>query len=176
MTNPSLVDLVVREEVAADFERIDEVNCLAFPTDAEARLVRLLREQARPFVSLVAIDASAVVGHIAFSPVRLASKEPIFVMGLGPMSVVPERQRRGVGGRLVEAGIHECRRLGVQALVVLGHIDYYPKFGFLPASRWDVKCEYDVPDEAFMLLELEAGCVPPDAKLARYHEAFGAVA
>ncbi len=160
----------------ADHERIDEVNRLAFPTDAEARLVRLLRQGASSFVSLVAADPAGVVGHIAFSNASLDIQESVFVMGLAPMSVVPDRQREGIGGRLVAAGIEACRALGVQIIIVLGHTEYYPKFGFLPASRWGVKSEYDVPDEAFMLLELEAGCLPADARVARYHEAFGAIA
>ena len=176
MTDSSHSGLTVRRETVADYDRIDEINRSAFPTDSEARLVRLLRESSDPFVSLVAVDSSGPVGHIAFSRASLDASESVFVVGLAPMSVVPERQRQGIGGRLVNAGIDACRQLGVQIIIVLGHAEYYPKFGFVPASRWGLRSEYDVPDEAFMVLELDAGCLPTDARVARYHEAFGAIA
>ena len=176
MTESRNSGLTVRRETVADYERIDEINRSAFPSDAEARLVRLLRENSDPFVSLVAADSSGAVGHIAFSRASLDASASVFVVGLAPMSVVPERQRQGIGSRLANAGIDACRQLGVQIIIVLGHAEYYPKFGFVPASRWGVKSEYDVPDEAFMLLELDTGCLPTDARIARYHEAFGAIA
>ncbi|MEM7501574.1 MAG: N-acetyltransferase [Pseudomonadota bacterium] len=175
MTDLPNAGLIVRRETAADYERIEEINRAAFPTDAEARLVRLLRENSDPFVSLVALDSSGAVGHIAFSRASLDASQSVFVVGLAPMSVVPERQRQGIGARLANAGIDACRQLGVQIIIVLGHAEYYPKFGFVPASRWGVKSEYDVPDEAFMLLELDRGCLPAAARVARYHEAFAAI-
>ena len=93
-------------------------------------------------------------------------------MGLAPMAVLPEEQRRGIGSALVRAGLDECRRLDVSAVIVLGHADYYPRFGFLPAQAFGVTSEYDVPADVFMALELKAGALGTCAGLARYHAAF----
>src|SRR5437762_2911415 len=78
-------------------------------------------------------------------------------MGLAPMAVLPREQRRGIGSALVRAGLDRCKQSGFSAAVVLGHPAYYPRFGFTPASRFAIKSEYDVPDEAFMALEFEPG-------------------
>ena len=88
------------------------------------------------------------------------------------MAVRPGRQRSGIGSALVRAGIERCRDLGASAVVVLGHAEFYPRFGFVPASRYGVRCEYDVPDEVFMMLELVPGTVPQEGGTARYHTAF----
>jgi putative acetyltransferase len=167
MTKPN-----IREERPDDVPAIRRVNQLAFGTNAEADLVDALREQARPIVSLVADDRGAILGHILFSPVTLSSQPELRIMGLAPMAVVPARQRAGIGSALVRAGIDECRRLGVAAIVVLGHAGYYPKFGFRPASRLGLASEYDVPDDVFMAFELDAGVLRGSPGTIRYHSAF----
>ena len=96
-------------------------------------------------------------------------------MGLAPMAVLPARQRGGIGSALVRAGLDACRQLGCTAVVVLGHPAYYPRFGFQPASRFALGCEYDVPDEAFMALEVEPGSLVGKAGTIRYHRAFAEV-
>jgi putative acetyltransferase len=161
----------IRFEREEDVPTIRYVNQVAFAGTFEADLVDALRTQAKPLVSLVADDAGDVVGHILLSPVSLASAPGRLVMGLAPMAVVPERQRQGIGTRLVTAGLGECRALGAAAVVVLGHPQFYPRFGFVPASRFGVTSEYDVPDDTFMALEFESGALTPGS--IRYHEAFG---
>lgn len=163
----------LRPERASDHDQVRAVHRAAFPTDAEARLVDRLRAVARPVVSLVAVEGSAVVGHILFSPVTLEPAGDGLVMGLAPMAVRPKRQRQGIGSRLVRYGLERCRELGAVAVVVLGHPDYYPRFGFEPASKFGVRSEYDVPDDVFLLLELAAGAAK--GGVARYHRAFGAL-
>jgi putative acetyltransferase len=96
-------------------------------------------------------------------------------MGLAPMAVLPAEQRRGVGSALVQAGLDRCRQLPCGAVVVLGHPAYYPRFGFSPASRFGVTCEYDVPDEVFMAMELEPGFLRDKPGTIRYHPAFATV-
>ncbi len=97
-------------------------------------------------------------------------------MGLGPMAVIPERQRGGVGSRLVEEGLERCRLSGCEAVFVLGHPDYYPRFGFVTAARKNFRCAYDVPDEAFMLKELTPGALDASAGgLVRYLPEFDLV-
>ena len=165
----------VRPEQPMDVGRIRHVNRIAFETSTEADLVDALREQAEPIISLVADDGGAIVGHILFSPVTLSSQPDLFIMGLAPMAVTPARQRQGIGSALVRAGLEECRRLGVGAVIVLGHAGFYPRFGFTPASRAGLASEYDVPDNVFMALELDDGVLRGKTGTIRYHPAFASV-
>jgi putative acetyltransferase len=163
----------IRPEARGDIPGIQHVNKRAFETATEADLVDELRSLADPFVSLVAIVNGEVAGHIAFSPVTLSSSPELRLMGLAPMAVLPGRQRQGIGSALVRAGLDECRRLDSAAVVVLGHAGYYPRFGFVPASRFGLTTEYDVPDDVFMAMELRAGALKERAGVIRYHAAFG---
>ena len=165
--------MTIRSEEAHDIAGIRLVNRSAFDSPVEADIVDSLRAQARPFVSLVAIDTAGVVGHIAFSPMRLDVHPDVPIAGLAPMAVVPSRQRAGIGSLLVRAGLDECRRLGFVAVVVLGHAEYYPRFGFRAASTFGLSAEIAVPDEVFMVLELQPGALSPCQGVVRYHSAFG---
>jgi putative acetyltransferase len=169
----------VRDETALDLDAVRTINRAAFGRAGEADLVDALRRQARPCLSLVAELDAAVIGHIMFSPVTLDPPEnapaDARLMGIGPMAVLPPHQRRGVGSALVRTGLDRCRALGVAAVVVLGHPAFYPRFGFAPASRAGIGCEYDAPDEAFMLLALRPGALRGTRGVARYHAAFAAL-
>ena len=165
----------IRSKRAADIEQVHAVNRAAFETGAEATLVDALREQARPIASLVADNEGSIVGHILFSPVTLSRHSELNIMGLAPMAVLPAVQRRGIGSALVRAGLLRCAQLGCSAVVVLGHASYYPRFGFAPASQFGIGCEYDVPDDVFMALELEPGALSGRAGTIRYHAAFANV-
>jgi putative acetyltransferase len=151
------------------------VNLTAFKTSAEANLVDLLRQQAQPNVSLVADDRGVIVGHILFTPVTLTDRPELRIIGLAPMAVVPAGQRQGIGSALVREGLDRCRQLGFGAVVVLGHVEYYPRFGFSPAARFGLSCEYDVPEDVFMALELAPGFLTGKAGTIRYHPAFSSV-
>ena len=164
----------IRRERAHDIGRIRHVNEAAFGASVEANLVDALRDSDEQ-LSLVADDDGVIVGHILFSPVTLSSHPGLRIMALGPMAVVPERQRQGIGSALVRRGVDECRRLGATAIVVVGHPTYYPRFGFAPGSRVGLACEYDVPDDVFMVLELEEGVLNGKAGTIRYLPAFASV-
>jgi putative acetyltransferase len=166
--------MIIRTETPADADAIHHVNELAFGRPAEAELVDALRHEARPFISLVAEDEGEIVGHICFTPVTVEGAFAA-VAGLAPMAVLPGRQNQRVGSRLVEAGLEECRRADFGMVVVLGHADYYPRFGFRPASSFGLNSEYDVPEPVFMALELRPGAATGVHGLVRYHEAFGRV-
>lgn len=167
--------MLIRAEAERDRAALHALNVSAFDGPAEAALVDLLRDQAQPLISLIAEEEGAVVGHILFSPVRLAGHPVLRIMGLAPMAVAPSHQRRGIGSALVRAGLEQCRQLGVDAVFVLGHPDYYPRFGFSPAAARGIRSEYDVPDEVFMALELKVGSLGGKSGTVTYHEAFSAV-
>jgi putative acetyltransferase len=165
----------IRPESVDDIAAIHAVNSAAFESRAEADLVDALRSAANPIVSLVADDDGRIVGHILFSPVTLSGHRGAQIMGLAPMAVLPSEQRRGIGSRLIAAGVERCRELGYGAVIVLGHADYYPRFGFTPAARFGLTSEYDVPDEAFMAIELTPGFLSGMSGTIRYHPLFAAV-
>jgi putative acetyltransferase len=164
--------VIVRQEQPADAGAVRRVNLTAFETAAEADLVDTLRRNAQPVVSLVAEDNGEIVGHIMFTPVRLGDHADLNLMGLAPMAVLPADRRKGVGSALVHAGLRNCLELGAGAVVVLGHTRYYPRFGFQPSVRFGISSPYDAPPEAFMVLELQPGCLRGRSGTIRFHEAF----
>lgn len=165
--------ILIRPEREADLDSVYGVNTAAFNTPAEAYLVNQLRGAVSPLVSLVAeISSDIIVGHVLFSPVTLDDHPGLFLMGLGPVAVLPEHQRRGIGSALIENGLDACRSLGCGAVVVLGHPDYYPRFGFQPASRFGLQAVRDVPDEVFLARELLPGYLDLASGVIRYHPLF----
>jgi putative acetyltransferase len=165
----------IREEHPVDVERIRAVNLAAFETTTEADLVDALRQHAAPIISLVAEDDGNIVGHILFSPVILVGEPTLALMGLAPMAVVPARQRQGIGSSLVVEGLDRCRRANAAGVFVLGHADYYPRFGFVPAGRLSLGCEYDVPENVFMVRELWDGALSGCSGTVRYHPVFSSL-
>jgi putative acetyltransferase len=166
----------IRAETAEDRLAVRRVNERAFGRPHEADLVDALRETAHPHVSLVAVLDGQVVGHIFFSLVSIESEGSVFMaMGLAPMAVLPEYQKQGIGSQLVQEGLRECQRLGHDIVVVLGHPEYYPRFGFTPAKPKGLRCEYDVPDEVFMVAELTPGALGGRHGLVNYRPEFGQV-
>lgn len=168
--------IAVRTEDLEDRKSVRRVNELAFGRRNEADLVDALRVNAHPYISLVAVIDEQVVGHIFFSPVCVESETGAFTaMGLAPMAVLPGYQNQGIGSQLVREGLKECERLGEDIVVVLGHPNYYPRFGFTPASLKGLRSEYDVPDEVFMVLELREGALGGRRGLVKYHSKFSKV-
>ena len=167
---------MIRPEQPKDFAAVRDLNLAAFPNPAEANLVDELRANSKAALSLVAVQDNRIVGHILFSPVTVESNDGEHpVLGLAPMAVLPELQRQGVGSLLVTAGLAHCKRTGVGSVIVLGHSDYYPRFGFEKASHFGVRCEYDVPDEYFMLVELIEGAGDRISGMVRYQPEFANV-
>ncbi len=132
--------MIIRPETAGDFDAIDSLVASAARPN-EARLVELLRASDGyvPDLALVAEEDRDVVGHIMFSYVTLKSREEFRVLELAPMAVLPERQRQGIGGALIEAGLQRADAKGEPLVVLLGHPTYYPRFGFEPASRHGIE-------------------------------------
>ena len=162
----------IRSETPADIEAIAAVTKAAFETLAisehtEQYIVEALRAADALTVSLVAERAGRVVGHIAFSPVTISDGTSGWY-GLGPVSVLPEYQRQGIGAALIREGLAELKRLGARGCCLVGHPDYYPRFGFEHPADLTVE---GVPPEAFFVLPLD-GPVPHGT--VGFHEAFRA--
>ncbi|MDP8934378.1 MAG: N-acetyltransferase [Cyanobacteriota bacterium] len=163
----------IRTENLEDVEAVSNVNIAAFGRENESNLVDKLRGSASTF-SFVAVQSDRIVGHLLFSLVAVEGKcsRNLSILGLAPVAVLPNYQRQGIGTLLIRQGLKECARSGFQAVVVLGHPDFYPRFGFIPASRKGLGCEYDVPDEAFMVLELESGALQDCSGTVKYRSEF----
>jgi putative acetyltransferase len=167
--------ITIRAEETEDIDAVRRVNELAFGQPDEAALVDALRAVSDPQISLVAVADGQVVGHIFFSPVSIEGDSTSSALGLAPMAVLPEYQRQGIGSQLVRDGLRECQRLGCNVVVVLGHPEYYPRFGFVPASQKGLRSEYPVPDEVFMVAELKPGALGGRRGLVKYRPEFGEV-
>ena len=163
----------IREEHTDDIAATRDVNKCAFGQEQEANIVDALRSNEGVLLSLVATFSGQVVGHILYSP--LAINGTTTGAALGPMSVLPEYQRQGIGSRLIEAGNRKLRDAGCPFIVVLGHANYYPRFGFQPAITRGVTCQWDVPDSVFMLLVLDEAKMQGVSGLARYRHEFSSV-
>ena len=166
------ISLTIRDEEPRDVQAIAEVTRAAFAghphaSDTEHFIVAALRRSGALTVSLVAEQGDRIVGHVAFSPVTIADGSQHWY-GLGPVSVAPDRQRGGIGSRLIEEGLNRLRELGASGCVVLGDPKYYTRFGFAP----DPQLTYaGVPPEYFLALPL--GSTPAVGEV-RYHTAFAA--
>jgi len=149
----------IRKETEADHADVFRVNELAFGSDGEPRLVEKLR--ARPHISLVAVDNGKTIGHIFFSGIFIEDPDGNMsdTTGLAPMAVLPKYQNQGIGSRLVREGLKACEDEGHAAVFVLGHKDYYPRFGFEIARNKGFTCQFEAPDEYFMVLELTPGAL-----------------
>ena len=164
--------LSIRPERPGDASAIRRVHLAAFEDSTEADIVDLIRENGGSRLSLVAEAGVELVGHILFSDVTVGERQA-GGMGLAPMAVLPERQRGGIGSALARRGLELLRQDGCPFVIVLGHPEYYPRFGFVPASRYGIASEYEgVPDEAFMVLELVPGGLEGVAGVARYRPEF----
>jgi putative acetyltransferase len=170
--------ITIRAEQQADIDDISGLNKLAFGQDNEARLVDLLRSAPGyvPGLSLVAIAENTLVGHILFSKIFVVNGDARYdTLALAPMSVHPQYQKQGVGARLITQGLENARDMGFGSVVVLGHEHYYPRFGFVPASRWGIRAPIDVPDEVFMAIELIPGSLKNVSGVVEYPVEFSAI-
>jgi putative acetyltransferase len=165
--------VMIRKESPEDYTAVRRVNELAFGQPDEAVIVDKLRGVVQPLISLVAVLEGKVVGHILFSPVSIEAEGSAFsAFGLGPMAVLPGFQRQGTGSQLVRRGLEECGRLGKNVVVVIGHPEFYPRFGFSSAKAKGLQYEYEVPDEAFMVAELTPGALRGRAGVVKFRPEF----
>lgn len=163
--------ITIRTERPSEAAAIERVNVAAFPSPAEATLVRRLRETGTLTISLVAeTEQHEIVGHIAFSPVSVEGVTSVPpALGLAPVAVSPECQRQGIGAQLIRAGLQQCATLASPFVVVLGEPHFYQRFGFTTASAAGLMNEYGV-DAEFMVLGV--GTSTPPRGMVRYAPVF----
>lgn len=165
-------NVTIREETEADAPEIAALTRAAFGGDYEVKLIGKLRAADLMIVSLVAVEAGSVVGHILFSQLGVeVDGRRVKSAALAPMAVRPDRQKRGIGSKLVRAGLQVLRDRGYEAVIVLGHPDYYPRFGFSPSLTASLLAPFS--GRAFMGLELMLGSLSGGRGSVEYPEAFG---
>jgi len=168
------MDILIRMETEKDYEDISNVNRLAFGQEEESRLVNKIRN-GNNFIadlSLVAETGGRIIGHILFSKIKISGSSIFESLALAPMAVVPDFQRKGIGAKLIVAGISKAKELNFGSIIVLGHKDYYPRFGFQKASKWNIKCPFEIPDEAFMAMELSENALKNKSGTVIYPNEF----
>lgn len=147
----------IRSQNCLDYQPIAEINRLAFERDNEAELVKSIRHSQHyiPELELVAELSAAVVGHILFSYINLVGQENLQVLGLAPIAVQPEFQRRGIGSALVRVGLEAASERGESIVIVLGHPQFYSRFGFESSVVYGISSPFPVPEEVFMVKPLK---------------------
>lgn len=176
------MDMKIRQEQPSDHKKIEEVVRLAFLNEEysdkqEHHLVNRIRQSDAyvPELSLVAVDESndEIIGHILLSKITIEHlNKTVDSLALAPLSVEPKYQRKGIGSQLIHTALKRAEELGFHSVIVLGHQDYYPKFGFKRASLWNIKAPFEVPDEAFMAIELTKDSLKNVQGTVIYSKAF----
>ncbi|QWH38418.1 N-acetyltransferase [Bacillus mycoides] len=169
----------IRQEQQNDYSKTEEVVKEAFLNEEfsdkkEHELVKRIRECDAfvPALSIVAVDEE-IVGHIMLSKITIEQDgTSVESLALAPVSVAPGHQKKGIGGKLIVAALEKAKELGYGSVVVLGHPEYYPKFGFKKASDWNIKAPFEVPDEVFMVMELRENDLQGVEGVVQYSSAF----
>src|SRR5690625_1353713 len=171
--------ITVRQEIKADYNITEKIVKEAFATlefsdKTEHKLVARIRNSAAfiPELSLVAID-TAIVGDILLSEIKIMDdNQSVASLALAPVSVLPDKQNKGIGKQLIHEALKKAKELGYKSVIVMGHEAYYPKFGFKPASSWGIKAPFEVPDASFMAIELEDDALANISGVVQYPSVF----
>ncbi|UOY90216.1 GNAT family N-acetyltransferase [Bacillus glycinifermentans] len=175
------MDILIRQELTEDYNTTEEIVKKAFLNEEysdkkEHLLVNRIRKSDAfiPELSLVALNQGKnIIGHVLLSKIKIADGDnAVDSLALAPVSVAPEYQKKGIGSRLIRTALKNAAELGHRSVIVLGHKDFYPKFGFKPASLWNIQAPFEVPDEVFMALELTDHSLEHVQGVVHYSEAF----
>ncbi|QUG41665.1 N-acetyltransferase [Psychrobacillus sp. INOP01] len=175
------MDIIIRPELNIEYNSTEEIIKKAFLNEEysdkrEHLLVNRIRKSDAfiPELSLVALNKGKnIIGHILLSKIKIVDGDnAVDSLALAPVSVTPEYQKKGIGSQLIHAALKNAKDLGYRSVIVLGHKDYYPKFGFKPASLWNIEAPFEVPDEVFMALELTHNSLEKVQGVVHYSKAF----
>lgn len=177
------MDIIIKQEQVEDYKVTEEVVKSAFANAEhsdrnEHHLVSRMRNSNGfiPELSLVAVDQDhhkRIVGHILLSKIKIITDvQVIESLALAPVSVLPEYQNKGIGKLLISEALKKAKKLEYESVIVLGHPEYYPKFGFKKASAWGIKAPFEVPDEAFMAMELSENTLNKVSGVVEYPSIF----
>ncbi|MGG0022386.1 N-acetyltransferase [Bacillus inaquosorum] len=174
------MEFSIRQELTHEYNTTEDIVKRAFLNEKysdkkEHFLVNKIRKSDAfiPELSLVALNGKEIVGHILLSKIKIVDGDnAVDSLALAPVSVAPEYQRKGIGSQLIHVALKKAKELGYRSVIVLGHKDYYPKFGFKPASLWNIKAPFEVPDEVFMALELSKESLENVKGVVHYSKAF----
>lgn len=174
------MNIEIRQETEVDYKisenAVEEAFKDAEHSDHKEHLLvdRLRKREAFiPELSLVAKLDGKIVGHIIFTKILIKNDdEEHESLALAPVSVLPQYQNKGIGNALIIESTKVAKELGYMSIIVLGHDKYYPRFGFKPASRWNIRAPFDVPDESFMALELKEGSLNEVEGIVIYPKEF----
>lgn len=150
-------NIQVRPERPDDHPAVFELNLRTFQRPMEAQLVERLRPVVKPLVSLVAVADQRLVGHILFTPAQIDGSHQLLAMGIGPMAVHPERQRQGIGSRLLQVGIDACRIAAIELLFVVGDPAFYQRFGFRLAEPLGLRFHRDTSPHSLLVTAIRPG-------------------
>lgn len=175
------MDILIRRELTEDYNTTEEIVKKAFLNEEysdkkEHLLVNRIRKSDAfiPELSLVAVNQDKnIIGHVLLSKIKIADGDnTVDSLALAPVSVAPEYQKKGIGSWLIRVALKNAKELGYRSVIVLGHKDFYPKFGFKPASLWNIQAPFEVPDEVFMALELTDHSLEHVRGVVHYSKAF----
>lgn len=170
--------LTIRQEQSQDYAVVHQLNKEAFDQENEAKLVDALRssESFIPELSLVAKLDKVIVGHILFTKIKIVEGTKVSEsLALAPMAVAKSFQKQGIGGKLIKAGLKRAMELGYTSVIVLGHAEYYTRFGFEPTTKWNIRAPFDVPAEVFMGIELIPNALTNSSGIVQYPKEFESV-
>ncbi|WP_077356888.1 GNAT family N-acetyltransferase [Virgibacillus halodenitrificans] len=175
------MDILIRKELTEEYYKTEKVVKKAFLNEEysdkkEHQLVNRIRKLDAfiPELSLLAIDQdNEIVGHILLSKITIVNDDKtVESLALAPVSVIPEHQKKGIGSQLIHAALKKAKEIGYHSVIVLGHKDFYPKFGFKQARLWNKQAPFDVPDEVFMAIELTENSLKNVQGVVHYSNAF----
>ncbi|WP_332647455.1 GNAT family N-acetyltransferase [Lysinibacillus sp. 54212] len=175
------MDILIRQERIEEYTATEEVVKRAFlneeySNNKEHFLVSKIRKSDAfiPELSLVAIHQElGIIGHILLSKINIVDGEKsVTSLALAPVAVVPEHQKKGIGSELIRAALRKAKEIGFGSVIVLGHQDYYPKFGFKGAHLWNIRAPFEVPNEIFMALELNEKALENVQGVVQYSKPF----
>ncbi len=166
--------MIIRQETIDDYKAVYEVNKRAFNKENESILVKKIRESDGfiPELSLIAEEKGEIVGYILLSKIKIVGIDEHTSLALAPVAVVPEFQSKGIGGELIKEVLKRAKGLGYGSVILLGHKEYYPRFGFKKASNWKIECPFEVDDDYFMAIELQDNSLNNVSGVVKYPDVF----